>query len=77
MYPERGMVLTYRWSDDISTRLDDHNTLTHQSADTNDEPRYPLLGPVTWNISSFTDTLHLQLHIQLRLRPRASPSLSQ
>ena len=37
----------YRRSDSLSTIPYDQNTLTHQSTNTNDAPRYPLFGPVT------------------------------
>ena len=46
MHPDRGIVRTYRSSDGISTRLNDHNTLTSQSADTNDSTRVPFHRPV-------------------------------
>ena len=49
MHPERGIVRTYRQSDGLSMITDDQNTLTRQSPNTNDAPRDPLLGPVTWN----------------------------
>ena len=49
MHPDRGIVRTYRRSDSLSTRPDDHNTLTCQSSNTNDAPREKLLVPVTWN----------------------------
>ena len=45
MYPEIGLVRTYRRSDSLSTRLDDPNTLSRQSIDMNDPPRYPPLHP--------------------------------
>ena len=47
MHPDRGTVRTYRRSDGLYTIPDDQNTLTLQSANTNDAPKYPLLGPVT------------------------------
>ena len=47
MHTYRGILRTYRWSDVLSTIPDDQNTLTRQSADTNNVPREPLLGPVT------------------------------
>ena len=43
MHPDIGIVRMYRRSDSISTRPEDQNTLTHQSAATNDVPRDPLL----------------------------------
>ena len=46
MHPDRGIVRTYISLDGLSTILDDQNTLTHQSADTNNAPRDPLNGPV-------------------------------
>ena len=45
MYPDRGIVHTYRQSDGLSTRPDGPNTLTRQSACTNDAPRYPASLP--------------------------------
>ena len=50
MHPERGIVRTYRRLDGLSTRPDDQNTLTCQSADTNYAPRGPLHGPVTTTV---------------------------
>ena len=49
MYPYRGIVHTNRQPDSISTRRDDLNTLTCQSAVTNDAPWGLMLFPVTWN----------------------------
>ena len=49
MRPDRLIVCTYRGSDGLSMRPDDHNTLPCQSYNTNDSPREPLHGPVTWN----------------------------
>ena len=49
MHPDREIVRTNRRSDGLSTRPDDPNTLTHQSAGTNNTCRDLLLGPVTWN----------------------------
>ena len=43
MYPDRGIVHTYRRSDDLSTRPDNQNTLTCQSYNMNNAPRDPLL----------------------------------
>ena len=58
MHPDRVIVRMYRRSDGLSTRPDYQNTLTHQSADTNDAPRDPLTGPVTsWTIFNFEFTL--------------------
>ena len=51
MHPYRGIVSTYILSDGISTKTDDQNTLILQYADTNDPPRDPLHGPVTWNLA--------------------------
>ena len=41
MHPERVIVHTYRPSESLSTRLDDLNNLTHQSAATEKVPRDP------------------------------------
>ena len=49
MYLYTGIVHTYRQSDGISTILDDSNTITSQSAGTNDAPKDPLLVPITWD----------------------------
>ena len=72
MHPYRGIVRTYRRSDGPSTRTDDQKTLTCQSADTNDAPRNPLQGPITWNLAQTRpySMLHLRLHIRLRLHLR-------
>ena len=59
MHPDRGIVRKYILSDDISTKLDNQNTLTRQSNGTNNAPRDLLQGPVTWNPDSFTDMLRL------------------
>ena len=47
MHLERGIICTYRWSDDLSTRSYGQNTLTRKYADTNNAPRDPLHDPVT------------------------------
>ena len=47
MHPYRGIVCTYRRLDILYRIPDDQNTLTHQSADTNNAPRDPLHGPIT------------------------------
>ena len=39
----------YICTDGLFTKPDDQNTLTCQSNNTNNAPRYPLHGPVTWN----------------------------
>ena len=48
--------------------------LTRQSASTNDSPRDPLHGPVTWNTSNFLD-LRLRLCLQSRITPQFSQAL--
>ena len=54
MHPEKVIVRTYRWSDGLYTRPDDQNTLTRQSAHTNDAPRDPLRGPIAhWDIDIY------------------------
>ena len=70
MHPDRGIVSTYRRSYGLSTRPDDHNSLTRQSIDTNDAPRDPLHGPVTWNPVRTRpySTLQLRLHLCIRLQ---------
>ena len=47
MQTERGIVRTYRCSDGLYMIPDGTNTLTHQSAGTNDAPRGLLYNPVT------------------------------
>ena len=47
MKPARVKVRTYRQSGSIYTRPDGQNTLTLQSASTDDAPREPLIRPVT------------------------------
>ena len=49
MHSYIGIVRTYIRSDGLSTRLDDQNILTSQSADTNESPRDPLLGHLKCN----------------------------
>ena len=46
MHPYRLIVRTYIQSDGIYTRPDYQNTLTRQSANSNDDPRDPLCDPV-------------------------------
>ena len=48
MHIDKVILLMDRWSDGLSTRPYDPNTLTRQSNGTKDSPRYPLLGHVTW-----------------------------
>ena len=49
MHPYIGIVCTYIQSDGLSTIAYDHNTLTRKSENTDNSPRDPLHGPVTWN----------------------------
>ena len=49
MLPYRGMLHTDRYSEGLSTRLDDPKTFTRQSYNTNNAPRDLFYGPVTWN----------------------------
>ena len=81
MQTYRGIVRTYRQVYGLSTRPDNHNNLTHQSADMNDAPRDPLHVPVTCNTARtqpyYTLRLRICLRLRLRLRPRASLPLSQ
>ena len=46
MHPDRGIVITYRWSDDLYTRPEDQKTLTYQSDNKNKPPSVgkPLAG---------------------------------
>ena len=67
MHPDRGIARTYRRSDGLSKRPDDQNTLTRQSADTNDAPRDPYHGPVKWNPAQTRLYCTLQLCLRLRL----------
>ena len=46
MHLDRGIVRTYRWSDGISTRQDNHNNLNCQSSDTKDALRDSIIGPI-------------------------------
>ena len=66
MHPDIEIVRMYRRSDCLSTRPDDQNTLTHQSADTNDAPRDPLHGPVTWNPAHTRPYSTLRLRLSLK-----------
>ena len=68
MHPDRGIVRTYIWSDGLSTRPDNQNTFTRQSADTNNAPRDPLHGPVTWNPARTRPYSTLRLRRRLRLQ---------
>ena len=54
MQPDRGIVRMYRRSDGLYTIPDDQNTLTRQSTDTKNPPRYPL----------YTAPFHLLLTLQ-------------
>ena len=65
--PDRGIVRTYRRSDGISIRPDGQNTLTRQSADTNNAPRYPPHVPITWSPARTLPYSTLRLHLHLRL----------
>ena len=56
MHPHQGIVHTKKWSDGLYTILDEPNTLTCQSAATNDTPRDPLYGSVTNHITAFINT---------------------
>ena len=47
MNKDIGIVRTHRQSNDLSIRKDNQNTLTHQSAATNDSPRNTLHVPFT------------------------------
>ena len=53
MNPYRVIVHINIRSDDLSTLPDGPNTLTRQSASTNNVPRDPLLGPVTSILSVY------------------------
>ena len=67
----------YKRSDGLSTIADCPNTFTYQSSAMDDAPKDPFHGPVKWIPAYFMDTLRLCLRLQLRLRPHASPPLSQ
>ena len=58
MHPDRGIVRMYRRSDGLYTIPGDHNTLTCQSADTNNAPRDPLHSPITGYGALEFHTLH-------------------
>ena len=49
MHQDRGIVHMYIWSDSISMRPDNPNTLLIQSTNMNDAPREPFRAPVIWN----------------------------
>ena len=68
MHIDRGIVRTYRRSDGLSTRTDDQNTLTRQSANKNDVPRESLHGPVTSNPARKRPYSMLRLRLRLQLR---------
>ena len=77
MHPDRVIVSMYRLSDGISTRPDNQNIRTLQSANTNDASRDPLLGPVAWNPVRTRPYSTLRLRLRLRLRSRVSPPPSR
>ena len=56
------LVLTGRWPYGIPTKPDKPNTLTRQSAVTNNAPRFPLYIPVTWNPARTWPDYILRLH---------------
>ena len=60
MHPDREIVRTYRRSYGLSTVPDDHNTLTHQSADTNDAPKEPLSSAPLQRVTLNSFTVHLE-----------------
>ena len=65
MYPDRGIVRTYRLSDGLSTRPDDQNTLTRQSVDKINGPRDPRHVPVTdvWlELNQYIDDKNWNIH---------------
>ena len=70
MHPDRVIVRTYIRSDGISDRPDNPNTLTFQSAGTNDAARDPFHVPVTWNTAQTRPYSILRLLICLRLQSR-------
>ena len=65
MHPERVIVLTYRRLDNISKRQDDQNTLTRQSADTNNAPRDLLLVPITWKPAQTRPYIYVYIYIYI------------
>ena len=81
MHPDRVIVRKYRQLDGLSTRPYDQHTLTRQSDDTNDAPRDPLHGPVTWNPVRTRPYSTLPLRLCLRLQSvtitASSASLNQ
>ena len=68
MHPDRVTVRMYRRPEGLSTRPDDQTTLTCQSANTNDAPRDPLHGSVTWDPVRTQTYSKLRLRIALRLQ---------
>ena len=66
MYPYRGILRTDRCSDSLSTRPEDPNTPTLQSASTDDAPQ----GPDPWPcyMESFQTRPNLRLCLRLRLQ---------
>ena len=70
MYAPKGIVRIYRRSNSQYTIPDNQNTFTWQSVDTNNAPRDPLCGPVTWNPAHTRPFSMLQLRLRLRLYPR-------
>ena len=63
MNPYIGVVRTDRHSDDLSTGPDGPNSLTRQFYDTDDAPREPLTGPVTWNTAP-SSIYNLLIHLR-------------
>ena len=76
MQPDRRIVRTHRRSDGLSTIPNDQNTLTRQSADTNDTPRDPICRPVTWNPAWKRPYSTLRLRPRLQSRAYTPPSQS-
>ena len=76
MYPDIIVVLMYRGSDVLSTRADNQNTLTRQSANMNNAPRDPLYGIITyWTfapVSRFTLVKRVILKLQMNNRNYSS-----
>ena len=57
MHPYRGLVRIYIWSDILSVPPDDSNTLSRQSAGTNDTIRELIRGTITgWRLGEVWDT---------------------
>ena len=66
MHPHMGIFRTYGRSDGLSMGPYESNTLTSQSAGTNEAHRDLLIGPVTWNpIQHITTYVYVYIYVYI------------